>query len=209
MKTTIKLDATATIDSGSGDVAVSAMTKAQLENVLVKFMNRMVTVYHVNDRVTAMYGPKSDIAGPTAGANDALFVETHSNTAYTNLALDFQAATNVANTVAKTGNVLKVGSVYYNILAENLASTTNGYAWGETEDLSNKDVYVIYDKVNTLNSVTYVAKAVYVADPASSGTGSGVPVVTPATMTLTKDDEQRVHGYPDGGFCRFCLPRRC
>ena len=187
VKSSIKLDATATIDSGSGDVAVSTMTKAQLENVLVKFMNRMVTVYHVNDRVTAMYGPKSDIAGTTAGANDALIIETHNNTAYTNLALDFQAATNVANTVAKTGNVLKVGSVYYNILAENLASTTNGYAWGETEDLSNKEVYVIYDKVNTLNSVTYVAKAVYVADPASSGTSSGVPVVTPATMTLTKD----------------------
>ena len=193
VKTTIKLDAAATIDSGSGDVAVSTMTKAQLENVLVKFMNRMVTVYHVNDRVTAMYGPKSDIAGPTAGANDALFVETHSNVAYTNLALDFQTVKMdvnnnvVAGTVTKTGNVLKVDNVYYNILAENLASTTNGYAWGETEDLSNKEVYVIYDKVNTLNSVTYVAKAVYVADPASSGTGSGVPVVTPATMTLTKN----------------------
>ena len=192
-KTTIKLDAAATIDSGSGDVAVSTMTKAQLENALVKFMNRMVTVYHVNDRVTAMYGPKSDIAGPTAGANDALFTETHSNVAYTNLALDYQAVKKdvnsnvVAGTVTKTGNVLKVDNVYYNILAENLASTTNGYAWGETEDLSNKEVYVIYDKVNTLNSVTYVAKAVYVADPASSGTGSGVPVVAPATMTLTKD----------------------
>ena len=183
-KTTIKLDAAATIDSGSGDVAVSTMTKAQLENVLVKFMNRMVTVYHVNDRVTAMYGPKSDIAGPTAGANDALFTETHSNVAYTNLALDYQAVKKdangnvVAGTVTKTGNVLKVDNVYYNILAENLASTTNGYAWAATEDLSSKEVYVVYDKVNTISGVaTYVAKAVYVADPASSGNNSGV---TPA-----------------------------
>ena len=187
VKSTIKLDATATIDTGSGDKPVAGMTKAVLESVLRQIENKMVTVSHVNDRVVAVWGPKADIPGSTAGANDALFVQTNSNVAYTNLALDFQAATNVANTVAKTGNVLKVGSVYYNILAENLASTTNGYAWGETEDLSNKEVYVIYDKVNTLNSVTYVAKAVYVADPASSGTGSGVPVVTPATMTLTKD----------------------
>ena len=186
VKSTIKLDAAATIDTGSGDMPVAGMTKAVLESVLRQIENKMVTVSHVNDRVVAVWGPKADIQG-TGAANDALFVETQSNVAYTNLALDFQAATNVANTVAKTGNVLKVGSVYYNILAENLASTTNGYAWGETEDLSNKEVYVIYDKVNTLNSVTYVAKAVYVADPASSGTGSGVPVVTPATMTLTKD----------------------
>ena len=192
VKSSIKLDAAATVSEWnaatgtSTNVLVSTLTKEALEAKLVGYLNKMVTVSHVNDRVVAVWGPKADIQG-VGTANDALFVETHSNTAYTNLALDFQAATNVANTVAKTGNVLKVGSVYYNILAENLASTTNGYAWGETEDLSNKEVYVIYDKVNTLNSVTYVAKAVYVADPASSGTGSGVPVVTPATMTLTKD----------------------
>ena len=186
VKSTIKLDAAATIDTGSGDKPVAGMTKAVLESVLRQIENKMVTVSHVNDRVVAVWGPKADIPG-TGTTDDALYKETNWNVAYRALALDFQAATNVANTVTKTGNVLKVGSVYYNILAENLASTTNGYAWGETEDLSNKEVYVIYDKVNTLNSVTYVAKAVYVADPASSGTGSGVPVVTPATMTLTKD----------------------
>ena len=198
VKSTIKLDAAATVSEWnaatgtSTNVLVSTLTKEALEAKLVGYLNKMLTVKHVDDRVVAVWGPKADIQG-TGTANDALFNETNSNVAYTNLALDFQAVNKdvnnnvVAGTVTKTGNVLKVGSVYYNILAENLASTTNGYAWGETEDLSNKEVYVIYDKVNTLNSVTYVAKAVYVADPASSGTGSGVPVVTPATMTLTKD----------------------
>ena len=199
VKSTIKLDAAATVSEWnaaagtSTNVLVSTLTKEALEAKLVGYLNKMLTVKHVDDRVVAVWGPKADIQG-TGTANDALFTETNSNVAYTNLALDFQAVKKdvnnnvVAGTVTKTGNVLKVDNVYYNILAENLASTTNGYAWGETEDLSSKEVYVVYDKVNTISGVaTYVAKAVYVADPASSGNNSGVPVVTPATMTLTKD----------------------
>ena len=133
VKSTIKLDAAATVavwdatTSTSTNVLVSTLTKEALEAKLVGYLNKMLTVKHVNDRVVAVWGPKADIQGIGTN-NDALFTETNSNVAYTNLALDFQAATNVANTVAKTGNVLKVGSVYYNILAENLASTTNGMA---------------------------------------------------------------------------------
>ena len=43
--------------------------------------------------------------------------------------------------------------------------------------MSGKEIYVIYDTTNTIASA-YVAKAVYIADPAGSGTGSGVPSAT-------------------------------
>ena len=135
----------------------------------------MFTVSVVNDRVMGIWGPKGDVS-------DLYNNEVHQNKAYENLALDYQAASSTTGTITKNGNVLYVNGVYYNIL-NNLTATTNGYAWGETEDLSNKNVYVVYDKSLVLNNNTYVAKEVYVADAASSGTDSGV--TNPTTTKLT------------------------
>ena len=165
---TIKLDATATVSVNGVSTPVSTLTKADLEAKLTGYVNGMVVVKHVSDRVLGVWGPKTDVAN--------LYTETNSNVAYTDLALDYQAASNTTGTITKNGNVLQVNGVYYNIL-NNLTSTTNGYAWAENEDLSGKNVYVVYDKEYKLNNTTYVAKEVYVADPASSGTSSGV---TPA-----------------------------
>ena len=173
--TTIKLDAGAVYADGDQDKAVSDLTKTQLESVLSSYLNKMSVVSVVNDRVMGIWGPKGDVS-------DLYNNEVHQNKAYENLALDYQAASYTTGTITKNGNVLQVNGVYYNIL-NNLTATTNGYAWGETEDLSNKNVYVVYDKSLVLNNNTYVAKEVYVADAASSGTDSGV--TNPTTTKLT------------------------
>ena len=176
----IKLDGAATVSiwnttsQQSENIAVSTLSKTALESLLASYKNKMFTVKHVNDVVVAMWGPKTDVAD--------LYNETNSNVAYTDLALDYQAASSTTGTITKNGNVLQVNGVYYNIL-NNLTTTTNGYAWAENEDLSGKNVYVVYDKAYKLNDNTYVAKEVYVADPASAIDPSA-PVV-PGSAKLT------------------------
>ena len=51
-------------------------------------------------------------------------------------------------------------------------------------NMSGKEIYVIYDTTNFLASA-YVAKAVYIADPAESGTGSGVTPPSTGTFVPT------------------------
>ena len=175
--TTVKLDGEAVFwsETASASVKVATLDKAALQNLLAGYLNKMFTVSVVNDRVMGIWGPKGDVS-------DLYNIEVHQNKAYENLALDYQAASSTTGTITKNGNVLYVNGVYYNIL-NNLTATTNGYAWGETEDLSNKNVYVVYDKSLVLNNNTYVAKEVYVADAASSGDDSGV--TNPTTTKLT------------------------
>ena len=175
--TTVKLDGEAVFwsETAGANVKVATLDKAALQNLLAGYLNKMFVVSVVNDRVMGIWGPKGDVS-------DLYNNEVHQNKAYENLALDYQAASSTTGTITKNGNVLYVNGVYYNIL-NNLTATTNGYAWGETEDLSNKNVYVVYDKSLVLNNNTYVAKEVYVADAASSGTDSGV--TNPTTTKLT------------------------
>ena len=86
---------------------------------------------------------------------------------YTVLSQDYQAATNNTGDITYDGQVLKVGTARYNVVG----MTPVFGSWAS--DLSGKNVYVIYDHTNTLGGA-YVAKAVYIVDPASSGSSSGV-----------------------------------
>ena len=165
---TIKLDSAATIST----VPVAGMTEVQLEANLTRWVNCMFTAYHVDDEVTRMWGPKADIAN--------LFNETHNNVAYTNLALDYQAASAVAGTITYDGQVLKVGNNYYNVVGLTPVVGT----WTAPMDLSNMNVYVIYDFSKTIAGA-YVAKSVYIASPAETGSGSGVAPSTNDSISLT------------------------
>ena len=168
---TIKLAGTATYwDSTVGtSTLVSSLTEAQLEAKLSSYVNQMFTVSHVNDKVVAMYGPKADIAN--------LYTET-SNVAYTNLAM-VKYVPGTGNTATWNGEVVALSSG----LKFNVVGLTPVVGTLEA-NMSGKEIYVIYDTTNTIASA-YVAKAVYIADPAESGTGSGTGVVTSYAVTNT------------------------
>ena len=160
---TIKLAGTATYwDSTVGtSTLVSSLTEAQLEAKLSSYVNQMFTVSHVNDKVVAMYGPKAGIAN--------LYTET-SNVAYTNLAM-VKYVPGTGNTATWNGEVVALSSG----LKFNVVGLTPVVGTFEA-NMSGKEIYVIYDTTNTIASA-YVAKAVYIADPAESGTGSGSGVI--------------------------------
>ena len=119
-----------------------------------------------------MWGPKADISD--------LSTETKNNPAYTNLALDYNAATATAGTVTYDGQVLKVGNNYYNVVG----LTPVVGSWTAPMDLSNMNVYVVYDKTTIAGTNTYVAKAVYIASPAETGGDSGVTPTTDDAIGL-------------------------
>ena len=112
----------------------------------------------------------------TDGAD--LYSGTQNNETYKNLYMDVQAAA-TAGTTTKSGDVLKVGSVYYTVSGTPVFGT-----WEETCDLSAKNVWVIYDSTKQVTvsggKVAYVAKAVYIADTAGSiiDSGAGTPAWT-------------------------------
>ena len=169
---TIKLDGAATLNDSGTNYAISGLTEAALEAKLSSYVNMMFTVSHVNDEVVAMWGPKADISD--------LSTETKNNPAYTNLALDYNAATATAGTVTYDGQVLKVGNNYYNVVG----LTPVVGSWTAPMDLSNMNVYVVYDKTTIAGTNTYVAKAVYIASPAETGGDSGVTPTTDDTIGL-------------------------
>ena len=165
---TIRLDGTATLNDGGTNYPISGLTETQLEDKLSSYVNQMFTIYHVEDEVTQMWGPKADM--------NNLFSETHSNAAYANLALDYQPASATAGTITYNGQVLKVANSYYNVVG--LTPVVGSEYWTAPVDLSNMNVYVIYDTTNM------VAKAVYIAAPAETGDNSGVTPSTNDTISL-------------------------
>ena len=165
---TIRLDGAATLNDDGSNYPISDLTETQLEEKLSSYVNQMFTIYHVEDEVTQMWGPKADM--------NNLFSETHSNAAYANLALDYQPASATAGTITYNGQVLKVANSYYNVVG--LTPVVGSEYWTAPVDLSNMNVYVIYDTTNM------VAKAVYIAAPAETGDNSGVTPSTNDTISL-------------------------
>ena len=162
--------------SNNTNVSIATLTEDKIESLLRDYVNEMFTVEYTGGYVTNMWGPKNF-------DNNNLALETtvnnQANPAYLTMALDHLAASDKVSITTKIGNVLKgenvdangnTYEVYYNVFG--MDTTVNGYAWAENEDLSGKNVYVIYDKSIKLDN-TYVAKAVYVADPADKPANSG------------------------------------
>ena len=149
---------------GSTATALSDSNVAQwaAENV-----NKMFTIQYQDSQIVNIWGPKADIAdlGSEIGT-----------TAYANLALAYTATT--AADDSWDGEVLAIGNAKYNVVG--LTPVYGEFA----SDMSNKSVYVVYDKSVTVAGA-YVAKAVYIANLGDKGTDGTVTPNTTGTIIRT------------------------
>ena len=111
---------------------------------------------------------------------------------YESLSQDYYAATTTAGTVTYDGQVLKVGTAYYNVVG--LTPTFGSWS----TDMSDKNLYVIYDRTKTVatadGKTAYVAQAVYIVDTADSEQGSGVVIPgANGTLVLTQNSANSVY----------------
>ena len=147
--TTIKANATATT------------------NLLAGGVNGMSFVHMTNGLVDSAVNLNND--SPLTGIVGSV---------YYNLYQDYHVGSGTAGDVTYDGEVLKVGSAYYNVVGLTPVFGT----WAA--DMSGKTVYVIYDASNTLAGA-YVAKAVYIVDAANGSANSGSGLVTNGTIVRT------------------------
>ena len=130
----------------------TALNDSNVEQWAKQNVNRMFTVNYKDGQIVNIWGPKSDIAD--------LYTEI-GTLAYNNLALAYFPNTN-GTTALWDGEVLALGANKYNVVG-----LTPVY--GEFKaDMSNKAVYVVYDKSVTVAGA-YGAKAVYIVDLAEQG----------------------------------------
>ena len=138
----------------------------------VSYVNRLFGVDFTDGVVTNVRNGNSVIAN--AGT---LVTHYTTNTLYTGL--NIAAWYDGTGTATLTGTVLNVGGNLYNISG----ATIIGEELLES-DMSDKEIYVIYDPTNPVRNA-YVAEYVYIADPAEIDDPSGVnPAPTVADVTI-------------------------
>ena len=136
------------------------------------YVNRMFAVDYTNGVVTNVCNGNAPLSTDWAlsGASD-VFVNTTTTYTGLNIAAWYDNGT---GTASYDGQVLEVNGNRYNVVG------LNPVVGSYSADMKDKEIYVIYDPNNTIAGA-YVAKAVYIADPADAGQGSGV---TPGNATI-------------------------
>ena len=139
----------------------------------VSYVNRLFGVDFTDGVFTNVRNGNSVIAN--AGT---LVTHYTTNTLYTGL--NIAAWYDGTGTATLTGTVLNVGGNLYNISG----ATIIGEELLES-DMSDKEIYVIYDPTAPVNNA-YVAEYIYIADPAEDDEDSGVTTPTDAGLRLTR-----------------------
>ena len=140
----------------------------------VSYVNRLFAVDFTNGVITNVCNGNQPLSVYVADVDDRF---VNQGTDYDGLSL--AAWYHGTGAATWNGTVLSVGSNLYN--------TTDATIVGDplTADMSDKEIYVIYDPTNPVNNA-YVAEYIYIADPADREQGSGVTTPTDAGLRLTR-----------------------
>lgn len=154
---------TGIVDGVAGTIKVKDAKQGN-RNLIDLFdeVNRMYGVNYEDGKVVYVHNSGEEIA------NGGYVSNYTTNTAYDGLNITaWYNGKQAAGYATYDGFVLKVGSDRYNVVG--LTPVVGAWA----EDMSDKEIYVIYDRDYKIENA-YVAKAVYVADVAETGSNGTV-----------------------------------